>query len=273
MDAFHQWIADLRGDRRDAVADVLDQTPRRLHDFLPAPSEPASDRLGLGGAVLDDQQEQWLPLHHAAHAGAVSVASLLIERGASPDCRTRARTPLRARATPLHLAADAGHAAMVALLLDRGAAVEVRDAFGKSPLHLACYRGLPDAARRLLDAGAMPDPPDDQGRSPLHEAVRALADAAGDPPLQDADAEPADPVACALLLLERHADADARCPKEPAGYTPLHRCVAAGPAALPIARALLAAGADPTAADPRFGRTPRALAEHLGAAAYLDLLA
>ncbi|MEM7682690.1 MAG: ankyrin repeat domain-containing protein [Planctomycetota bacterium] len=293
------WVADLRADRVDAVSAELDRKPRRLNAFL---TEPRAHG-----------REMWLPLHHAADAGALGCCGLLVDRGASPDCRTRFNTPWHARATPLHLACSAGHTPVVRRLVERGASVEVRDALGRSPLHQAACAGCAGSVDVLVNAGAMLDATDDAGRTALHLAIAGsseldagVAEASFDRGGADAssgDAEassggggtssrgasggasggggsdaayrvPTDAsyAGCALRLIEAGADLDARCPKEPAGFTPLHRCVSAGPSMLAVAQTLLARGADPSLADPRDKRTARQLAEALGRAEYVQLL-
>ena len=214
--------------------------------------------------VRDWGTEQWMPLHVAADAGALQVVDWLLGQGVRPDCRTRFVTPLHARQTPLHLAAAAGHTAVVDRLLAAAAEVELHDAQRRSPLWLAVRHGHLAAAARLLARGADPQSRDAQGRPPLHAALLPPLSEAASAATTPADAEvspgaerPASAwsPAPALLLLEHGADPHATCPKDPAGYTALHRCVALGPAARPVARALRAAGADPALADPRHHQT------------------
>lgn len=200
--------------------------------------------------------EQWMPLHIAAEAGREDVVALLLEQGVSPDCRTRFVTPTQARQTPLHLAAARGDSGVVRRLLEASAEVEVRDAQQRSPLWLAARHGHAEAAWVLLRRGAQVDAPDQQGRTPLHAA---LLEAGGLP--------------TAEVLIDASAQVNAVCPKEPEGYTPLHRCVTLGSAAVGVARKLLQAGADPSLADPRTHRTPAGLAAHLGQSAFETLWA
>ncbi|MEO1236693.1 MAG: ankyrin repeat domain-containing protein [Planctomycetota bacterium] len=226
----------------DRLAAALDAQPRLANTFL--------SRSAAHG------EEQWMPLHFAAHAGYVAAVDLLLTRGVHPDCRTRFTTPMHARQTPLHLAAAAGHTATVARLLDARAETDLRDAYQRTPLWLAARHRHPDVIRALLARHADPDAADAQRRTPLHAAL--LPDSSFDP-------------TPALLLLDAGADPNAPCPADPAGYTPLHRCVTLGDPALPVAQALLAADADPNLADPRHDRTPRRFAEHLNQIAYVSL--
>ncbi|MEM9882486.1 MAG: ankyrin repeat domain-containing protein [Planctomycetota bacterium] len=249
---------------------ALDDTPRAIQTFLNQPRPH-------GG-------EQWLPLHFAAAAGYAAAVDLLLDRGAKPDVRTRYRTPMHARATPLHLAAAAGHADVVKRLLQANAETEVRDASQRSPLWLAASHHHPDVVSQLLAAGTDVEARDTQQRSPLHAAL--LPPKPGPERNEGPDTPPSNDrphlagssfdfnaaLAVLLPLLAAGADPNATCPKEPAGYTPLHRCITLGDPAFPIAQALLAADADPTLADPRHARTPHALAEHLGRDAYRLIL-
>jgi len=230
----------------------LDAQPRRANTFLTCERTWG--------------EEQWMPLHVAAASGATPVVRLLLERGVKPDCRTRFVTPLHARQTPLHLAAVSGHGAVVEALLEAAAEPEVRDAQQQSPLWLAARHGHGLIVQALARRGAMMDPLDSQGRTPLHAALLPVV---AEP--QGQGDRPWSPEA-ALSLIGLGANFDAQCPKEPEGFTPLHRCVSLGPVALGVAERLVEAGVDRTLADPRFGRTARELAEHLEQEDFVGLL-
>lgn len=240
-ESFHRLLTAADTDLT-TLRQRLDREPRLANTFL--------------GWTRPWGDEQWMPLHIAAEAGREDVVALLLEQGVSPDCRTRFVTPTQARQTPLHLAAAHGHTAVVTRLLEASAEVDVRDAQQRSPLWLAARYGHAEAAHGLLRRGAKIDIADQQGRTPLHAA---LLDLAG--------------LEAASVLIEAGADVNATCPKEPDGYTPLHRCVGLGESALPILRALRQAGADVSLADPRHQRTPASLAAHLGREALADVLA
>lgn len=60
------------------------------------------------------------PLHVAAKWGRVNLVTLLLDRGAIIDCRTRDLL------TPLHCAARSGHDQVVDLLLDKGAPINAK---------------------------------------------------------------------------------------------------------------------------------------------------
>lgn len=188
-------------------------------------------------------EEMWLGLHRAAQNGSVELVTLLLDAGASVDARTRFRTPMHGRATPLILASRAGHGEVVRLLIDRHSDTGLLDANHRSAISVAAEAGHVEIAHRLLGVGCMVDPVDDQDRTPLHWAI-----AGGHSEV-------------AIALIEAGADVDHVCPKEPNGYTPLHRCVDVGTAMDGVADRLKVGGADQTLRDPRFGRTAAELAD------------
>lgn len=244
------------------LAELLTAEPRRMNTFL---SRPASHG-----------PEQWMPMHYAARAGNLAGVETLLERGVHPDCRTRFTTPMHARQTPLHLAAAEGHAEVIQRLLEAGAEVEVRDAQQRSPLWLAARHRHAVVVTLLARRGAALDPRDTQQRTPLHAALLPAAESekplflgrnqGSDRSVPGSDGSEASVVfdpATALALLVAGADPNATCPKEPGGFTPLHRCVTLGDPAYDVAKRLISAGANIDAADPREGRTPHDLAVHL----------
>ncbi|WP_425476986.1 ankyrin repeat domain-containing protein, partial [Novilysobacter arseniciresistens] len=145
--------------------------------------------------------------------------------------------------TPLHFAARSSDPGVAALLRDAAAELEVLNNDGLSPLGVACAAGNWRLARFLLERGARPEP------------------AGGQPALLSAAAGEDDDPAGVQLLLKLKARVDAR---GPGGRSALHEAARAGHQA--ISDALLAAGADPLAADDRH-RTPlheAASGGHLG---------
>lgn len=216
-----------RGDA-EAVARLLSDEPRLTGTPIPV--------------ARDWGEEMWLALHRAAERGDAAIVGLLLEAGASIDGRTRFRTPMHGRETALLIAARAGHLPVVDLLLSRHADANLLDANHRSALSCAAGAGHTQVVERLIQAYAAVDPVDDQQRTPLHWAI-----AGG-----HADA--------AVLLIEAGADVNHLCPKEPAGYTPLHRCASAGGAMDAVADKLKEAGADATLRDPRYGKTADELA-------------
>ena len=211
-----------RGDEA-ALAALLNAEPRLTGTPIPV--------------KRDWGEEMWLGLHRAAESGAAELVALLLDHGASIDARTRFRTPMHGRATALILAARRGHDAVVKCLIDRHAAVDLLDANHRSALSAAAEAGHAGVVARLIGVGCAVDPVDDSGRTPLHWAI-----AGGHAQV-------------AVALIEAGAEVNHRCPKEPAGYTPLHRCASAGSAMDTVAQRLRQAGADTTLRDPRFEKT------------------
>lgn len=209
------------------------------------------------------EDEQWLPLHRAAWAGHTEIVTLLLDHGAHVDSRTRHPTPDRARATALHHAAGAGRAAVATVLLERGAGIDLLDHASLTPLHYACLRGQWSTATLLCERGADVERRDELGRTPLLLAIAAEGDGAND---------------TAVALVKHGADVNVTNPAQTARYTPLHACVDVGPSRLPVAVALLAAGADPRVQDPESRLTPRETARmflrlgHGEYQAYLDAM-
>lgn len=243
-----KFITQLQTGPLAALVETLDGQPRRMNTFL-SQTTPHGD-------------EQWMPMHFAAQAGHTPAIETLLERGVHPDCRTRYRTPMHARQTPLHLAAMGGHSEAIHRLLEAGTEVEVRDALGRSPLWFAARHRHDEVASQLIHRGADPEAKDTQGRTPLHASLLSdpIHPKPGPERSEGPDSPPPFNPAAAVALLDAHADPNAVCPKDPDGYTPLHRCVLIGEASRPVVECLLAAGADPTIADPRLGRSAAALA-------------
>lgn len=182
-------------------------------------------------------EEMWLGLHLASFKGEALLVEALLQAGASIDSRTRFRTPMHGRASALMLASRSGHLQVVQLLLKHHADGCLLDANHRCALSHAAEAGHGSIVGCLLGSGVPVDPVDDQGRTPLHWAIASGHEAV------------------ALALIEAGALVNQLCPKEPAGYTPLHRCVSAGPSMDRVAERLKQVGADQTLRDPRFGRS------------------
>ncbi|MEM9347446.1 MAG: ankyrin repeat domain-containing protein [Planctomycetota bacterium] len=187
-------------------------------------------------------EEMWLGLHRAAERGNAELVALLLDAGASVDARTRFRTPMHGRETPLILASRSGQDAVVSLLIEHHADIDLLDANHRSALSHSAEAGQLPIIHRLLGIACEIDPVDDQGRTPLHWSIQG----------GHADV--------ALALIEAGADMNHPCPKEPGGFTPLHRCATVGEAMGQVAERLRLAGADTARRDPRFGKTAAELA-------------
>lgn len=162
------------------------------------------------GAEVEPKGAGWSPLFAAADHGDVEIASLLLERGASPARHLEDGT------FPLHLAARRGHAGVVAALLARSPE-GLNEAAGprkRTPLHDAVAAGSLPAVRLLLASGARIDAMDAFGQTPLHLAA-AL--------------DPAVAVPIASHLVSRSAPLQRQ---DERGFTPLHAAAFANAPAL-----------------------------------------
>jgi ankyrin repeat protein len=102
------------------------------------------------------------------------------------------------------------------------------DSYGRTPLHEAAARGDAPLVKDLLAAGANPNAQDDNGWTPLHFASQAVSE----------------PVAALLLA----AGSDVHM-TDSVGNTPLFRAVFCSRGNGSVILALLAAGANPNAAN------------------------
>uniref|UniRef100_A0A8C9NT13 Ankyrin 1 n=1 Tax=Serinus canaria TaxID=9135 RepID=A0A8C9NT13_SERCA len=166
--------------------------------------------------VLSKVGTGFTPLHIAAHYENLSVAQLLLNRGASVNF-----TPQNG-ITPLHIASRRGNIIMVRLLLDRGAQIETRTKDELTPLHCAARNGHVRIAEILLDHGAPIQAKTKNGLSPIHMAAQG------------------DHLDCVRLLLQYSADIDDITLDH---LTPLH--VAAHCGHHRVAKLLLEKGAKP----------------------------
>ena len=168
------------------------------------------------------------PLYYAALCGFRDITAHLLD--AHPqDVITRGGT----YETPLHAALDNRHLSVAILLLERGANIGLRDSRGRTPLHLASYHGYAEIISLLLDRGADPDAETNNRESPLYlasrcgrqDAARLLLERGADAKYQNAECVTA---LCAALH-EGHIDivrllldygSDAKSPNR--GKSPLH---------------------------------------------------
>lgn len=254
-------------------AAVADSSGRSLARLVERGAD-VNQQSGLDGAT---------PLMHAlkqSHRdGLVRVALTL---GADPDISDDDGRTALARAVEL------GHDAHVTVLLAAGATADMATDEGKTPLYLAVEQGSAETVRRLLAHGA--DPDGDPRYNPLEKAVRsgaaelasALLEAGADPnggydvPMvaaasngdvasleelhkQGADVNRADWMGRTPLRAAVHGYEDdtvgwlldAGAVPRATGLTALHWLMYTEPPSLTTLESLLAAGADPCAADRR----------------------
>lgn len=195
------------------------RSPKRLHQAVEEGDERAVARLLAAGADPEGRRDGLTALHRAVLQGDPRVVSVLLRRGADGSART---TDDRGY-TAFHLVAEAGLVELAQLLVRGGTAIEVRAADGETPLFVAAVAGQREMVEWLLDQGA--DVEKTMGRgSLLCHAVLTKS------------------LAGVQLLLEHGAE-----PNPEGGRQPLLLAVLGGQTE--VARALLAAGADPSIRD------------------------
>ncbi|GMT19594.1 hypothetical protein PFISCL1PPCAC_10891 [Pristionchus fissidentatus] len=100
-------------------------------------------------------------LHWAAKEGHVSIAEMLLSRGARVNATNMGDD------TALHLAAAHGHRQIVVKLLSRKADVHATNEHGMTPLHYACFWGYEQIAEDLIESGSLVGVANRKGLSPL----------------------------------------------------------------------------------------------------------
>jgi ankyrin repeat protein len=103
-------------------------------------------------------------LHIACELGNLTVAGLLLKKGADIEARYNFGR------TALHVAGEAGREGVLDFLIKNGANIEAKDNVGRTVLQRVCYKGYLSLATRLLDAGANSETQDETGSYPLHSA-------------------------------------------------------------------------------------------------------
>jgi len=121
------------------------------------------------GANIDAlcHQTQESPLHMAVKYDHASTVKLLIERGASIECRdANGRTPL--------ISGSINGSKSIEILLDVGADVNAFDDYCSTALHWACDRGHETVVKRLLASGAQ-NRKDNWDQLPLHGIANVIS--------------------------------------------------------------------------------------------------
>eukprot|EP00064_Thunnus_orientalis_P014646 superscaffoldBa00002573_g14693 len=135
------------------------------------------------------------PLHIASRRGNVMMVRLLLDRGAQIDAKTKDEL------TPLHCAARNGHVRIIEILLEHGAPIQAKTKNGLSPIHMAAQGDHMDCVRQLLQYNAEIDDITLDHLTPLHVAAHCGHHR------------------MAKVLLDKGAKANARALN---GFTPLH---------------------------------------------------
>jgi uncharacterized protein len=197
---------------------------------------------------------------HILIAGFAALAMISCNRGKPTHAGTTtpaAPTPVATSPAPAPVAMEAftkaaldGDLAIVKQALAAPAAANYADPDGRTALMLAAFNGHSGIVAALLDAGAKIDTRDQTGRTALMYACSGSNDAT------------------VALLVKRRAGVNLADSEE--HWTPLMFAAAEGQTE--VARRLLAAGADPTAADID-GEDSALFARSKGFAELADLIA
>ncbi|KAK2831302.1 hypothetical protein Q7C36_016388 [Tachysurus vachellii] len=114
---------------------------------------------------IQEEQSGRTALHTACEYGHLSIAKLLLAKGADPNRTDNTQT------TSLHLAAEQGHFRVARLLVNSGADVKLKDNRNYSALHFAALRGCTGICRFLLSHGEDADVMTGQKWTPMHLAA------------------------------------------------------------------------------------------------------
>jgi len=121
-----------------------------------------------------------VPPHLRALANAAQTGDVDALRAALDNHDGSIDVPVEDGDTLLHLACLYGHLPCVQLLLERGASLECKDEEGAIPLHDACAGGFTEMVQYMLNFAASRDDcivrmlntVDSEGDTPLHHAAR-----------------------------------------------------------------------------------------------------
>ncbi len=190
-------------------------------------------------------------LHEAARSGNAQFIRTLIPAGADIDAVDETGK------TPLTDAIQANRAESIRVLLERGASPVMQDMYGRNAFHEAVDRANPETIALIRNAGGNAMARDTWGKTPLSLALRKspetvmavlggnanVVDSDGNTPLHAAIEERSGPDVIKALIQARFPVNN----RNRTGSTALLLAVRNGDES--AARALLAAGADPFAAD------------------------
>ena len=127
----------------------------------------ATELLDYGASIDARDRLGARPLSHAARFGHLEMVDLLLARGAPIDARNLAG------ATALYFAAEGGRASVAQRLIEHGADVKLTGRSGISPVAAAAYAGNDTIVEALLANGADERVPDETGKPPIVYAAAA----------------------------------------------------------------------------------------------------
>lgn len=116
---------------------------------------------------LKEKEHGNVALHVASSKGNLSMASLLMSRGANVNIQDIFGN------SPLHYAVDKKRKDMVEMLIKCGADVNLKDFRGNTPLHAACVNNDIDIVRILLLHNADPEASDLSAVKPIQKTTQA----------------------------------------------------------------------------------------------------
>ncbi|XP_006649393.1 ankyrin repeat and SOCS box protein 13 [Oryza brachyantha] len=130
--------------------------------------------------ALSEDEDRPLPEHLFALADAAQSGNVTALVTALDNYDGKVDDPIEDGDTLLHISCLYGHLPCVQLLLERGASLECKDEEGAIPLHDACAGGFTEIVRYILDFAAnidgcltrMLNTVDSEGDTPLHHAAR-----------------------------------------------------------------------------------------------------
>lgn len=143
------------------VRGPLERTPL-LESVLSRKADICELLLEKGADFNLTNKEGFAPIHFAAFTGEITIAKLLIAKGAPLNNNTNV-----INASPLDLAAGSGRRDMCELLIAKGAPLELKDKNGNTPLMKSVTAGQGEIAGLLIARGAQVDARDRLNSTPL----------------------------------------------------------------------------------------------------------
>uniref|UniRef100_A0A4W5RID7 Ankyrin-1 n=1 Tax=Hucho hucho TaxID=62062 RepID=A0A4W5RID7_9TELE len=158
--------------QNDPNADVLSKVGTHRTGFTPLHIAAHYENLSVAQLLLNrganvnfTPKNGITPLHIASRRGNVIMVRLLLDRGAQIDAKTKDEL------TPLHCAARNGHVRIIEILLDQGAPIQAKTKNGLSPIHMSAQGDHMDCVRQLMQYNAAIDDVTLDHLTPLHVAA------------------------------------------------------------------------------------------------------